>query len=94
MLECRELRYPVGILNFLEVDFFDHFITTTITIATNLSILSYVQWRVLGWSGSGACFASKLSILSNIPNTDKFLSDLVMVVLSIEVSDPANLCKV
>ena len=39
-LEYREVRYPVSPLNFLEGDLFDRFIITTITIATNLSILS------------------------------------------------------
>ena len=42
--ECRGVRYPVGTFGFLEKRWsFDRFIITTITIATNLSILSQVS---------------------------------------------------
>ena len=37
--------------------------------------------------------ATNLSIFSHVPDADEFSADLVVVVLSIEVSGPANLLK-
>ena len=50
-------------------------------------------WQVLGWSGCWACSASNFRILSHVLNTNKFLANLVVVVLSIKLNGLANLLK-
>ena len=51
------------------------------------------RWQVLGSSSYRTYSTSKLSRLSYLPDIDEFLADLVLIILSIEVSGLANLLK-